>query len=334
MTSHRYWSGTKKTRLGLFLIRQKNSYRIEINIDNAEYQHNIFSTEIIPIMKLHTPILVIACCFFCSTLARATVLIDETFTTLDAAKWTSTSTSGAFVPAIVSPDKLRLYVNSPNTTQRTFITSTATNIDPFTDPLTVALHDISSYGTAPINTGANMFFAIVGEANSNDTTKYYPAANNFTSAGALALTIQRTATGFGLQVFDYGTSVGSSDIFAMNAMPTSLTWTIDGDAQTWSVSIVGATFNDDAGTSKNGSFVNYTEGSVSRLSLGAINYGGVNGDYNGAGYYVDSLEVYTVPEPSTVAAVIGFGVPFLLLLHQKNRSEKLGKRNGILSAKN
>ncbi len=273
-------------------------------------------------MKNQTPFIVIACCFCCITLAPATVLIDETFTTLDAAVWTSTKTSGAFEPAIAYPDRLRLYVSSPNPTQRAFITSTATNIDPFTDPLTVALHGISTDGIAPSNAGASTLFAIVGKANSDTITNYYPQASNFTTAGALALTIQRTATGFGLQIFDYGTSAANSDIFAMSAMPTSLTWTIDGAAKTWSVSIVGATFSDDAGTSKNGSFVNYTEETVSRLSLGAINYGGSSGDYNGAGYFVDSLEVYTIPEPSTAAAVIGLGLPLFLFFYQKNSRRK------------
>lgn len=277
-------------------------------------------------MRIHLLTLLALSMLCLATDLPAATLIDDDFTTIDTAStWTITNTAGAFPAASAFPDLLRLYVSSANTSQRSFITSQASNINPFTNALTVSMNGLSSYNNAPINSGISMFYAMVGKTNSDTIANYYasPGTTNFTSEGALTLTIQRAAgNAYALQVFDYGAATGTSSLFSLSAMPTDVAWSIDGATQTWSVTLTGATFSD-LSSSKSGSFTNYTNDAISRLTLGTINYGGANGDYSGAGYYLDSLNVTSVPEPS-VAFLIGLGLPALFVLRRWNHRRQNG----------
>ena len=235
-----------------------------------------------------------------ASLASAALLEDD-FSTLDTdGTWTAFNTVGSYAPSIVFPDKLRLRVTNSNPGKRTLITSQANNLNPFNAALTMNLNNLSMSSAAPSGAGASMFFAIVGEQNADDASLYYPAVENFNTAGALALTVQLTSSGYQMEVFDYGTSVASQS-FALEGMPVDLAWIINGGENTWSVEISGTTFSG-GGTTQAGTFANYTEGSVSRLSLGSINYGGASGDFSdGTAYYLDALDVLSaVPEPASI----------------------------------
>jgi hypothetical protein len=169
--------------------------------------------------------------------------------------------------------------------------------------------------------GSRGFFAIVGMANSDTITSMYPNASSYTSAGALALMVALNSSGtYSLQVFDYG-ATSSSVSFGLNSLPTDIDWTINGDAQSWSVTVSGTTFSG-GGTTQSGTFTNYTEGSASHLSIGAINYEGTTGTFSTSytDYRLNAVTVTAVPEPAGAAAMGGIALLVTLLGYRHRKA--------------
>lgn len=249
--------------------------------------------------------------------SRGAVILDDQFTSLNVSTWTATNSPGAITPSIpVDTDSIRFRVTSTNANQRTFITSTSNNLNPFSAPLQVSLSGLSLGSAAPSGSGSSMFFAIIGLADGDVVSSYFPTVEgsfqNYDAegSGALGLTVQSTSGGLLLQVFDYGSGTNSNSVsLGLNGVPTDISWTINGTGEnkTWEVLISGTTFANDS-TTLVGTFsrFNLNETDVSRLSLGAINYGGAGGSYaNGTTYTLDAVTVSTIPEPAAAVLVSG-----------------------------
>lgn len=227
------------------------------------------------------------------------VHFEDDFRRMDSEQWVVTRTPGAR-PA--SPDwkhRLRLFVTSSTNSQRTFITSQSSAIDPFLTPVEVKLEGLALIGAAPEDDGASMFFVIVGKTNNDAMTNYFPTVegshqNYNESGGALGLTVRRNAGGVVMEVFDYGNGFNSTSVaFDIEGIPTDIRWTIDGTGseKTWEIQASGLSISGSNRFSltKAGTFNRFTRSEVSRLSLGSMNYGGKCTD--GSKYLLERVRV-------------------------------------------
>ncbi|MBC2600331.1 PEP-CTERM sorting domain-containing protein [Puniceicoccus vermicola] len=246
-----------------------------------------------------------------SQLSAQTTLIDDSFTSFNTSTWTGTSSGGASNPARVwngSRYVVRTQVTSPNPSQYSFFTSNQTDINPFDSALEVSV-SFDMISNPPLNDAESQFFAIIGEADTDSLGNYYPSTSNFDmGTGALVLSISQRTSDFLLKLVDYGGGNGSTiGEYEISAMPSNLTWGLDGTGgnKNWTIALSGATFTDTGLSDKGGSFSNYSEGTVSRLSLGAMNGAGGLGDWtSGTNIYFEGLNVTAaIPEPNAALAV-------------------------------
>ncbi|WP_269537100.1 hypothetical protein [Cerasicoccus fimbriatus] len=252
-----------------------------------------------------------------------TTLIDDSFTSFNTTTWTGTSSGGASNPARVwngSRFVVRTQVTSPNPSQYSYMTSNQTDINPFDSALELSV-SFDMISNPPLNGAESQFFAIVGEADTDSFGNYYPSTSNFNNgSGALVLSISQRTSDFLLELVDYGGGNGSTvGQYEISAMPTNLIWGLDatGGSKNWTISLSGATFSDTGLSDKGGAFNNYSEGSVSRLSLGAMNGAGSPGEWtSGTNIYFEDLNVTAIPEPN---AALGLGLFVVLCAVMRRR---------------
>lgn len=287
-----------------------------------------------------------------TAMASAQSLLTDTFSvdtpvnqSLNDSNWTFGRTVGQS-SAVVSGGQLALTVASTGTS-RVGIVTDATTYNPFSTPLQVSLSGISLTGA---EAGLKSFYTVVGrlgsdpggEISATDGGNMYNAGANY-SAGAsnyggggtafgislnMASAYDTAATNdsvYRLQILDSGAALGQLQ-FSLTGMPTDISFVLNGAANSWSISLTGATFSSalvntmgaagfnsatflTGSSTINGSFVNYTDSRmlvggdyVSRLVIGTNNGGTVT---NGAYATLDGIAVSAIPEPSTYAAIFG-----------------------------
>ncbi|MFH1497546.1 MAG: hypothetical protein ABII82_06940 [Verrucomicrobiota bacterium] len=266
--------------------------------------------------KLSIGLGLLVAAFSVSVASADAFLLQDDFTSIDTTSvWTNSKTPGANTVSVpFGTTDARFTVGSPNSSQRTFLTTQATNINPFDGVLTVNLNGLSADAgvAAPTGNGNRTFFAMVGMANNDTVANFYATTGTSTlnENGALALLVKLGSSGsYTMEVIDYGASTVSVS-FGLTSIPTDISFEIDGAAKTWSATLTGSTFVG-GGATQAGTFSNYTEGSVSRLSIGAVNLGGASGDYSSSGttYYLDGISISqaAIPEPSATVALMGLG---------------------------
>lgn len=295
-----------------------------------------------------------------------TPLLSETFSvdtavnqSLNDSTWTFGRTVGTS-SATVSNGRLALSIATTGAS-RVGIVSDATSYNPFTSPMQVSLHGISLTGA---EAGLKSFYAVVGrlgtdqggEISAVDGGNMYNAGANYTAgaanygSGGTAFGISlNMATGYDtvaagdsayrLQVLESGAALGQLQ-FSLTGMPTDISFTLNGAANSWSISLTGATFTsalvNSMGAGYNsatfttgastisGSFVNYDvarmlvgEDYVSRLVIGANNGGTVT---TGVYATLDGVTVSAIPEPSTYAAIFGAVIGAFVIYRRRRQA--------------
>ncbi|MDR1282093.1 MAG: cell wall anchor protein [Opitutaceae bacterium] len=234
---------------------------------------------------------------------------------LDAETWTSAKTSSSGSVS-VNDGKLLANVGSTGSTQRSLIISTRKDFDPFAQALTFSFSDLSISGT-PATTGANVFYALVGNidtdaAGDGTSHNYRPGTGPANGTGYLSVVVAHYVDVWKILLY---TNASSSQSFTISGAPTSFTWTVDGTSATpsWTLSLDGATFSDGE-SNKSGAYSSVTHSlfttNGSYLAIGAYNLtantdaAGPTGISLGA---VDVTAVTAVPEPAAVAGLLGMG---------------------------
>lgn len=298
-----------------------------------------------------------------AAITHAQPLLNETFSvntaagqSLNDATWTfgrTYSTSSA----TVSGGALTLNMNNTGA-GRIGIVSDASNFNPFATPLSLSLNGIS-LNSASAETSAKAIYAVVGRLGtdqggevtlaSNLGANYSAGASGYGGGGTafgislnMASGYDTTATNdsvYRLQVLDSGAALGQLQ-FSLTGMPTDINFTLNGAANTWSISLTGATFSSvltntmGAGYSSatfstgaamiSGSFVNFTSSRllvgddyVSRFVIGANNLATVT---TGVIASLDGATVSAIPEPSTYAAIFGAVIGAFVIYRRRRQA--------------
>ncbi len=214
-------------------------------------------------------------------------------TALNTSRWVSGSTGSTGV-ITVGGGQLTLDVNR-TTSGRTALLSHSHAFNPFAQPLTVNLQGLSLAGVGNGTTSVAAY-AVVGRlatdtggpATATMAHNYTVGGGGYNGGGALGLMVLHYGgtIPWRLQVQDSGTTYGAT-YFNLNGSPTSVAWTINGAASTYSVVLTGTTFASTppgttvtaGGTTATGSFTRFTaaglvsgSSTVSRIAFGVANH--------------------------------------------------------------
>lgn len=261
-------------------------------------------------------------------LAPAQTLVDQfTGTSIDTATWYPRATTGTVT---VSDGKLRMTNGSTGSSQRAFVITQSSEMNPFVGALNLTFTGLTLSGTAVEPGGSvtesqaaswgNAFYAAVGRATGDLGTLDTTISGRYTAMGAdyvtgLGLNIRQSYSAFTLSIVDRGLTNHTTQNFTLSGMPTDVVWNIDGTGttRTWSVTLTNATFTASNSNTVSGTFVRFNQAEldantdplvndyVSRLAFGAINVGNVQ---TITGVTLDSVAL-NIPEPSAYAALAG-----------------------------
>jgi len=278
-----------------------------------------------------------------TSVSAQVTLLEDNFdgVSVDAATWTTRTTSAHVGGGVsVNAGSVVLDVgNVTSTSQRSTIISNAATINPFANEITLTfsgltVNDVPYTGgifsgnppteVAP-NPAAwgNAFYAAVGRANTDNGTlavavKYTAVGGDYISA--LGLTMRQSVDSVVLQVVDRGAGNHTTTSFTIDAMPTQITWVIDGAAGSWSLELDEGL---PSALSLNGTFVRFNEAeliagseTISRVAVGGVNVGYVG---EGTVATLDSLSVSAIPEPSTYALFASAFICGFVVLRRRAR---------------
>ncbi len=275
--------------------------------------------------------------FVQSASAQVTFLQDS-FATFNTNTWTRANTGSATNG--VSGGFLQMNAVLLSSDQRAVVISTATNLNPFvTQDFTMTFSNLTIGGTPTVGTSnnngaANLFYALLGNANNsgntapaNGTGNTYNPGNSATLAGYLSVSIAQrvdllNAPFTQILIDDKGASNAAIN-FVLSGTPTSFTWAINGTNKTHTLSLIGATFTNTGLSTLTSSFSNFSSAGLSSgsyLAMGAMNrFGTVT---TATTVSLDEVLVTAIPEPSTLALLTIAGVTGLVMLNRRRRGLK------------
>ena len=255
-------------------------------------------------------------------------IIQDNFDSLNTGTWNDRQSSLGTAPSFSSG---AMTVSAgPGGGHKSILLSNSTLINPFTAALSVTFSGLMLSGNEGTGNVNNSFYAIVGrqEADVPDQYKYDRTLYD-ADGGALGFRLDVNGTGYQLRVDDWGNGAGTAAVgqYNLDAMPTDIIWTIDGETGSWGLEVVGATLTGFgvtpgvSGTSDTGTFqyfkaAEFTESDVSRLAFGALSTGSDTTGASAAAVTIDGLAVAAVPEPATIG-MLGVGCVTVMALRRQ-----------------
>lgn len=275
------------------------------------------------------------------------ILYDEfAGNSVNASVWGQGSTGSTGISAVGS-GLLTLDANR-TTTGRNQLLTQSTNFNPFDRALTIHMSGLSlnspgSDGDTAAS-GSNALTAIVGRlpddvggaatgalaaTYSTGGGGYYASGGTGGALGLSILRFEHPTAPYRLQVLDTGGIGGVGAVrnvlgnVNLSAMPSGLTWTINGAENTFTIELEGALFTSGPGNATNmvtGTIENFSEevlmvgdSTISRFAIGS----NVNGNvYDGAVSTFDTVSV--IPEPSTYAVFVSL-IVFGVVVYRRRR---------------
>ena len=252
-------------------------------------------------------------------------ILHDTFDTLNTTTlWDIGSTSGSGTIE-VSGGNLEMQTGTTSGSHRNTLLTQAASYNPYGRVLTMTASTLTVNSADTTSTGLNSFYFMIGHADEQLVSYYAPNRAFFDSGdgyGMISVTVSTSDSGSQVQIGDVG-STYNYDTYAISGIPTDITFTLDGTAETftYTLTLTGATYTDDGGNSISGTITHFTQTIDATddiyFALGDINSGAVDVITNST---LGQIDVVQVPEPAASGLLLALAALFLAIRNRRQRA--------------